>query len=151
MAESKGNNRPKRPVRPRQAPGGRKRRVVIDSGSQRGRQDSRQARERAEARPKAPPGPQPTGPVTVNSGLSVKDLSQALGVPAVQIIKIMMGLGELVTMEDAFVLTPHADTRLSDLFGLAEKIGLANRHFQITRPSLESVFLHLTGKTLRDA
>jgi ABC-2 type transport system ATP-binding protein len=60
-------------------------------------------------------------------------------------------LGELVKMEDAFVLTPRADTRLSDLFGLAEKIGLANRHFQITRPSLESVFLHLTGKTLRDA
>ena len=60
-------------------------------------------------------------------------------------------LGELVPVEDAFVLTPRADTRLSDLFGLAEKIGLANRHFQITRPSLESVFLHLTGKTLRDA
>ena len=60
-------------------------------------------------------------------------------------------LGELGTMEDAFVLTLGADTRLSDLFGLAEKIGLANRHFQITRPSLESVFLHLTGKTLRDA
>src|SRR5215216_91685 len=98
MAESKGNNRPKRPVRPRQAPGGRKRRVVIDSGSQRGRQDSRQARERAEARPKSPPGPQPTGPVTVSSGVSVKDLSQALGVPAAQIIKIMMGLGELVTI-----------------------------------------------------
>ena len=60
-------------------------------------------------------------------------------------------LGELVPVEDAFVLTPRADTRLSDLFGLAEKIGLASRHFQITRPSLESVFLHLTGKTLRDA
>jgi ABC-2 type transport system ATP-binding protein len=60
-------------------------------------------------------------------------------------------LGELVATEDVFVLTPRADTRLSDLFGLAEKIGLANRHFQITRPSLESVFLHLTGKTLRDA
>ncbi len=98
MADSKGNNRPKRPVRPRQAPGGRKRRVVIDSGSQRGRQDSRQARERAEARPKAPPGPQPTGPVTVNSGVSVKDLSQALGVPAAQIIKILMNLGEMVTI-----------------------------------------------------
>jgi len=97
MADSKGNNRPKRPVRPRQAPGGRKRRVVIDSGSQRGRQDSR-ARGREEARPKAPPGPQPTGPVTVNSGVTVKDLSQALGVPAAQIIKILMGLGSLVTI-----------------------------------------------------
>jgi translation initiation factor IF-2 len=99
MADSKGNNRPNRPVRPRQAPGrGRKRRVVIDNAAARPRQDSRQARERADARPKAPPGPQPTGPVTVPSGVSVKDLSQALGVPAAQIIKIMMGLGEMVTI-----------------------------------------------------
>jgi translation initiation factor IF-2 len=98
MAESKGNGRPKRPVRPRQAPGGRKRRVVIDSGSNRGRQDSRQSRNREEARPKAPPGPQPTGPVTVNSGVTVKDLSQALGIPAAQLIKILMGLGSMVTI-----------------------------------------------------
>lgn len=60
-------------------------------------------------------------------------------------------LGEMVTTEDAFVLTLRAETRLSDFFALAEKIGVANRHFQITRPSLENVFLHLTGKTLRDA
>jgi translation initiation factor IF-2 len=101
MADSKGNskgNRPNRPVRPRQAPGGRKRRVVIDTGAARPRQDSRQARERTEPRPKSQPGPQPTGPVTVPSGVSVKDLSQALGVPAAQIIKIMMGLGEMVTI-----------------------------------------------------
>jgi translation initiation factor IF-2 len=101
MADSKGNskgNRPNRPVRPRQAPGGRKRRVVIDSGAARPRQDSRQARERTEPRPKSAPGPAPTGPVTVPSGVSVKDLSQALGVPAAQIIKIMMGLGEMVTI-----------------------------------------------------
>src|SRR5207253_581262 len=83
---------------PRQAPGGRKRRVVIDTSASRPRPDSRQARERTESRPKAPPGPQPTGPVTVPSGVTVKDLSQALGVPAAQIIKIMMGLGEMVTI-----------------------------------------------------
>jgi len=101
MADSKGNskgNRPNRPVRPRQAPGGRKRRVVIDTGAARPRQDSRQARERTEPRPKSAPGPAPTGPVTVPSGVSVKDLSQALGVPAAQIIKIMMALGEMVTI-----------------------------------------------------
>ncbi len=101
MADSKGNskgNRPNRPVRPRQAPGGRKRRVVIDSGAARPRQDSRQSRERTEPRPKSQPGPQPTGPVTVPSGVSVKDLSQALGIAAAQIIKIMMGLGEMVTI-----------------------------------------------------
>jgi translation initiation factor IF-2 len=36
--------------------------------------------------------------VTVPSGVSVKELSGALGIPAVQIIKIMMGLGEMVTI-----------------------------------------------------
>jgi translation initiation factor IF-2 len=98
MADSKGN-RPNRPVRPRQAPSrGRKRRVVIDTGAARPRPDARQQRERTEPRPKAPPAPPPTGPVTVPSGVSVKDLSGALGIPAVQIIKIMMGLGEMVTI-----------------------------------------------------
>jgi translation initiation factor IF-2 len=86
-------------VRPRQAPSrGRKRRVVIDTGAARPRPDARQQRERTEPRPKAPPAPPPTGPVTVPSGVSVKDLSGALGIPAVQIIKIMMGLGEMVTI-----------------------------------------------------
>jgi translation initiation factor IF-2 len=86
-------------VRPRQAPSrGRKRRVVIDTGAARPRPDSRQQRERTEPRPKAPPAPPPTGPVTVASGVSVKELSSALGIPAVQIIKIMMGLGEMVTI-----------------------------------------------------
>ncbi|MBA2475556.1 MAG: translation initiation factor IF-2, partial [Actinobacteria bacterium] len=41
---------------------------------------------------------QPTGPVTVPSGVTVKDLSAALGIPVAQIIKIMMGLGEMVTI-----------------------------------------------------
>src|SRR6059036_559651 len=88
--------RPNRPIRPRQgAPsGGRKRRVVIDTGAARPRQDSRQARERADARPKQPREVvQPTGPVTVESGVTVKDLSQALGKPMPEIIKILMGLG----------------------------------------------------------
>ena len=40
---------------------------------------------------------QPTGPVTVESGVTVKDLSGALGVPMSQIIKILMGLGQMRT------------------------------------------------------
>src|SRR5919202_1574155 len=89
-------NRPNRPIRPRQgAPAGRrKRRVVIDTGAARPRQDGRQARDRAEARPKQPREVvQPTGPVTVESGVTVKDLSQALGKPMAEIIKMLMGLG----------------------------------------------------------
>src|ERR671930_889225 len=93
-----GPNRPNRPIRPRHgAPGARgKRRVVIDSGGQRPR-DARQPRERPDGRVKAAPGPQPTGPVTVPSGVTVKDLSQALGVSMPQIIKVLMGLGEMKT------------------------------------------------------
>src|ERR671910_1691538 len=90
----------KRPIRPRQAPSGRrKRRVVIDSQAARPRPDSRQARDRQETRPKQPREVvQPTGPVTVQSGVTVKELSQALGKPVAEIIKIMMGLGEMVTI-----------------------------------------------------
>jgi translation initiation factor IF-2 len=67
---------------------------VIDTGAARPRQDGRQARDRAEQKPKekAPVAP-PTGPVTVESGVTVKDLSQALGVPVPKLITILMGLG----------------------------------------------------------
>jgi translation initiation factor IF-2 len=90
-----GGNR--RPLRPRGAggAGGRRRRVVIDNQAARPRQDARQARgERADARPKQQQAAvQPTGPVSVESGVTVRDLSQALGVPMPQLIKILMGLG----------------------------------------------------------
>jgi translation initiation factor IF-2 len=99
MADQQGN-RPNRPIRPRQAQGGRrKRRVVIDSQAARPRPDARQARDRVETKPKQPREVvQPTGPVTVQSGVTVKELSQALGKPVADIIKIMMGLGEMVTI-----------------------------------------------------
>jgi translation initiation factor IF-2 len=100
MADDQGQNRPNRPIRPRQAPGGRrKRRVVIDSQANRPRPDSRQARDRTDRQPKQPREVVvPTGPVTVQSGVTVKELSQALGIPVAKIIKIMMGLGEMVTI-----------------------------------------------------
>src|SRR5205823_7226065 len=91
-------DRPNRPMRPRGGAGGpgRRRRVVIDSGAARPR-DGRQPRERQDSRPKERREViHPTGPVTVESGVSVRDLSQALGTPAAQIIKIMMNLGKMV-------------------------------------------------------
>jgi translation initiation factor IF-2 len=92
-----------RPLRPRGgAPGGRrKRRVVIDTQAARPRPERPQRdggggkRER-EAQPQAQAPP--TGPVKVNSGATVKELSSALGVPVPEIIKIMMGAGEMVTI-----------------------------------------------------
>jgi translation initiation factor IF-2 len=70
---------------------------VIEAGAARGR-DARAARDRSQqAAPRTPPPPPPTGPVTVESGVTVKDLSGALGVPMSQIIKILMGLGQMRT------------------------------------------------------
>src|SRR5207342_3398617 len=93
-----GKSRPNRPIRPRGGgPGGRKRRVVIEGGG--ARSQGRQARDRssAPAQPRQAPAPPPTGPATVESGVTVKDLSQALGVPMPELIKILMSLGQMRT------------------------------------------------------
>lgn len=87
--ESSSTRPPSRPVRPRGAVAGqRKRRVVIDSGA---------ARPPVRPTGRGPAGSggggkgrdevKPNGPVVVQSGVSVKDLSSALGIPAAQIIK----------------------------------------------------------------
>ena len=93
-----GRKGPNRPIRPRGGgPGGRKRRVVIEGGG--GRSQGRQARDRSSAppQPRQAPAPPPTGPVTVESGVTVRDLSHALGVPMPELIKILMALGEMRT------------------------------------------------------
>ena len=92
-----GRKGPNRPIRPRQGPGGRKRRVVIEGGG--GRSAGRQARDRSSAppQPRQAPAPPPSGPITVESGVTVKDLSQALGVPMSELIKILMELGQMRT------------------------------------------------------
>jgi translation initiation factor IF-2 len=95
-------DRPNRPIRPRGGQGGpgsgRRRRVVIEPSAGRPRPDARQARATTDQRPKERREPtQPTGPVTVPSGVTVKDLSQALGVPMGDLIKILMNLGQMRT------------------------------------------------------
>ena len=93
-------NKPNRPIRPRggSGAGGRRRRVVIETGGARGR-DARLARERLAQGPGhvRQQGASPTGPVTVESGVTVKDLSQALGVPMPKLITVLMGVGALRT------------------------------------------------------
>src|SRR5246127_1046871 len=89
-----GGNRPNRPLRPRGGgAGGRRRRVVIDQGAARPR-DQRQARpETPRPEPKPPAAAPPAGPASVGAGISVQNLSQALGVPMSKIITFLMGLG----------------------------------------------------------
>ena len=90
-----GPNKPNRPIRPRGGTGGRKRRVVIEGGAARGR-DMRAARERGSgpAQPRQQQAVQPTGPVTVESGVTIQNLSQALGISAPQIMAFLMRLGQ---------------------------------------------------------
>jgi translation initiation factor IF-2 len=97
-----GGNKPNRPLRPRGGGGaaGRRRRVVIDNQAARPRQDARQSRGRQDGAPRAErqqAPAQPAGPVTVESGVTVRDFSQALGVPMPELIKILMGLGQMRT------------------------------------------------------
>ena len=94
------NGKPNRPIRPRGGGPRGRRRVVIDQGGNRPGQGQRQ---RPGDRP-ADRGPrqprevvQPTGPATVESGVTLRDFSQALGVAMPQIIKLLMNLGTMKT------------------------------------------------------
>jgi len=88
-----GPNKPNRPIRPRGGTAGRKRRVVIEGGAARGR-DARAPRERPAGTQPRVQQPAQTGPVTVESGVTIQNLSQALGVGANQIIAFLMGMGQ---------------------------------------------------------
>jgi translation initiation factor IF-2 len=87
---------PARHARPqRGAAPGRKRRVVIDA--QAGRKPS-QRRDRGPRPEQKKEVEQPTGPVKVPSGVTVKDLAEALGISPARIITMMMSAGEMVTL-----------------------------------------------------
>lgn len=52
--------------------------------------------------------------------------------------------------EGARVLKINGNFRLSELFAVVEREGMDYRHFRIKEPTLEALFLHLTGHRLRD-
>ncbi len=89
-----GRSRPQRGV-----PQGKKRRVVIDSQAARGpRERNVRGGERSTEEREEKVVVRPTGPVTVPSGVTVKVYAEKLGVSTAEIIKMMMGLGEFVTI-----------------------------------------------------
>src|SRR5213080_757124 len=94
------NGKPNRPIRPRGGGPKGRRRVVIDQGGGRPGQGQRQrpgdrSAERATRQPREVAAP--TGPATVESGVTLRDFSQALGVAMPQIIKLLMNLGTMKT------------------------------------------------------
>jgi len=58
--------------------------------------------------------------------------------------------GALSTADGTHRFRPPADYPLSAFFTLAESLGLPPRLFTSRRPTLEALFLHLTGRHLRD-
>jgi translation initiation factor IF-2 len=109
------------PRRPRVNPGGRRRRVIIDAGASRrgaptgGGRQRRGRRGRGDRGEEQPTQPVvPTGVVKVPSGATVKDVSQLLGVPTPEIIKTLMGYGEMVTITQS--LSDEAIAILADDF-----------------------------------
>ena len=76
--------------------------MVIDSQAARPRQDARAPREAPKPRTEQPAPAAPSGPAVVNSGATVKELSAALGVTVPQIIKIMLDVGEIVTITQSW-------------------------------------------------
>jgi ABC-2 type transport system ATP-binding protein len=58
--------------------------------------------------------------------------------------------GDLVTADGQHYFRPRAGFKLSVFFTLAESLGLSPRLFSVQRPTLEALFLHLTGSNLRE-
>jgi ABC-2 type transport system ATP-binding protein len=58
--------------------------------------------------------------------------------------------GELATADGVHRFRPRPDFKLSTFFTLAESHALPGRLFTSQRPTLEALFLHLTGRTLRE-
>lgn len=116
---------PEREQRSEQKKGGRKRRrVVIDASAPSPRQQrsakSPQQAPRKEERKE--PAEEKKSVVRVEPGATVKDFGDALGVPPTQIIKILMGLGELKTLTQT--LSVEEIELVSDELGQEVEIGV---------------------------
>jgi hypothetical protein len=60
-------------------------------------------------------------------------------------------MGMVIEYEFYFELTPKDGyDKNSKIFGKLEEIGIPNAFIQISRATLEDVFLNLTGRSLRD-
>jgi ABC-2 type transport system ATP-binding protein len=58
--------------------------------------------------------------------------------------------GEVETVDSVHRFRPRAGYRMSSFYGLAERHGLPPQLFASQRPTLEALFLQLTGRTLRE-
>ncbi|MDP2137110.1 MAG: ABC transporter ATP-binding protein [Candidatus Didemnitutus sp.] len=71
------------------------------------------------------------------------------GIP-VAALEQLAPFGELHQVSEQYELHLKAGVRLAEFFASAQVAGLSDRALQLKRPTLEDLFLHLTGKTLRE-
>jgi ABC-2 type transport system ATP-binding protein len=67
------------------------------------------------------------------------------------LVKRLAAEGEVTAVNGTQRFRPRTGYPLSAFFALTESLGLSPRLFVSQRPTLEAVFLHLTGRNLRDA
>jgi len=62
----------------------------------------------------------------------------------------LAALGNVVTVDEVHRFQPRPDYKLSAFYQLTESRNLPARLFTSQRPTLEALFLHLTGRTIRE-
>jgi len=65
-------------------------------------------------------------------------------------VDILKSFGKLILEQDKFELQPTDGFKLSAFFKVIEENGISYSAVNLKRPSLESLFLQLTGRNLRD-
>jgi translation initiation factor IF-2 len=101
----------------------KRRRVVIDASARNrgGARTSAPAPQREPERAPTEPTKRESDPVRVEPGATVKDLGEAIGVPPTQIIKVLMGLGEMKTLTQT--LSTEEIELISEELGVEVEIG----------------------------
>jgi len=64
--------------------------------------------------------------------------------------ELFQTFGEIINEQDKYELKPTNKLKLSDFFASMEENGINYESIEIKKPSLEALFLHLTGRRLRD-
>jgi ABC-2 type transport system ATP-binding protein len=79
-----------------------------------------------------------------------EEIRFAAGNETAGLVRALPAFGELVVLDGIGRFRPQADYKLSAFYGLTESLGLPARFFTSQRPTLEALFLHLTGRTIRE-
>ncbi len=91
---------------------------------------------------------------TLDDLLGKLELKQTISISKNPVTEKLIGsfkaFGSIINEQDRYELQPDDGLVLSDFFKKVEETGIGYASVNIRRPSLEALFLHLTGRSLRD-